>query len=213
MGRIGQGIARRGAHGFGMKVLYHNRSRLPADRGVAPRDLCGPGYTAGTVRPSGNGAALHAGLASHHRRSCAGEDEADGNPGEHRPRRHRRRTGAGRRTGQRPPGGRWPGCVRGRAEGAPELLALRNVVLTPHIGSASLATRTAMVQLAVDNLAAGLGLDGGPSRMPSAINADAAMAARVMLGKTGNDREPPRAPLEEVPRTQLSCVFSPFPFS
>ena len=31
MGRIGQGIARRGAHGFGMKVLYHNRSRLPAD--------------------------------------------------------------------------------------------------------------------------------------------------------------------------------------
>ncbi len=28
MGRIGQGIARRGAHGFGMKVIYHNRSRL-----------------------------------------------------------------------------------------------------------------------------------------------------------------------------------------
>ena len=29
MGRIGQAIARRGHHGFGMKVLYHNRSRLP----------------------------------------------------------------------------------------------------------------------------------------------------------------------------------------
>jgi gluconate 2-dehydrogenase len=28
MGRIGQGIARRGTHGFGMKVIYHNRSRL-----------------------------------------------------------------------------------------------------------------------------------------------------------------------------------------
>jgi glyoxylate/hydroxypyruvate/2-ketogluconate reductase len=28
MGRIGQGIARRGAHGFGMNVIYHNRSRL-----------------------------------------------------------------------------------------------------------------------------------------------------------------------------------------
>ena len=28
MGRIGQGIARRGAHGFGMDVIYHNRSRL-----------------------------------------------------------------------------------------------------------------------------------------------------------------------------------------
>lgn len=31
MGRIGQGIARRGAHGFGMRVLYHNRSQLPAE--------------------------------------------------------------------------------------------------------------------------------------------------------------------------------------
>lgn len=30
MGRIGQGIAKRGAHGFGMKVVYHNRSRLDA---------------------------------------------------------------------------------------------------------------------------------------------------------------------------------------
>ena len=30
MGRIGQGIARRGAHGFGMKVIYHNRSQLDA---------------------------------------------------------------------------------------------------------------------------------------------------------------------------------------
>src|SRR5512134_1697079 len=28
MGRIGQAIARRGALGFGMKVVYHNRSRL-----------------------------------------------------------------------------------------------------------------------------------------------------------------------------------------
>ena len=28
MGRIGQGIAKRGAHGFGMRVIYHNRSRL-----------------------------------------------------------------------------------------------------------------------------------------------------------------------------------------
>jgi gluconate 2-dehydrogenase len=32
MGRIGQAIARRGALGFGMRVIYHNRSRLPADK-------------------------------------------------------------------------------------------------------------------------------------------------------------------------------------
>jgi gluconate 2-dehydrogenase len=30
MGRIGQAIARRGALGFGMRVIYHNRSRLSA---------------------------------------------------------------------------------------------------------------------------------------------------------------------------------------
>ena len=32
MGRIGQAIARRGALGFGMRVIYHNRSRLPAEQ-------------------------------------------------------------------------------------------------------------------------------------------------------------------------------------
>ena len=35
MGRIGQGIARRGALGFGMKVIYHNRRPLPADAEAA----------------------------------------------------------------------------------------------------------------------------------------------------------------------------------
>ncbi len=34
----------------------------------------------------------------------------------------------------------------------PDLLACRNVVLTPHIGSATVPTRRAMAQLAADNL-------------------------------------------------------------
>ena len=38
----------------------------------------------------------------------------------------------------------------------PALLALSNVVLTPHIASASLPTRRAMCNLAVDNLIAAL---------------------------------------------------------
>ena len=37
MGRIGQAIARRGAHGFGMNVIYHNRSRLDAESEAACR--------------------------------------------------------------------------------------------------------------------------------------------------------------------------------
>ena len=35
-----------------------------------------------------------------------------------------------------------------------ELLALDNVVVQPHVGSATVATRTAMGQLVIDNLAA-----------------------------------------------------------
>lgn len=40
MGRIGQAIARRGALGFGMQVMYHNRSRLDA----ATEAACGARY-------------------------------------------------------------------------------------------------------------------------------------------------------------------------
>ncbi len=52
-----------------------------------------------------------------------------------------------------------------------ELLALRNVVLTPHIGSASLATRRAMVQLAVDNLVAALGFGPRAGNPPTPVTA------------------------------------------
>ena len=53
----------------------------------------------------------------------------------------------------------------------PELLALRNVVLTPHIASASLATRRAMVSLAVDNLIAALGCGPNAGVPPNPISA------------------------------------------
>lgn len=51
-------------------------------------------------------------------------------------------------------------------------------MLTPHIGSASLATRRAMVQLAVDNLIAALGKGPNAGHPPSALNADAVAAAK-----------------------------------
>jgi gluconate 2-dehydrogenase len=51
----------------------------------------------------------------------------------------------------------------------PELLKLSNVVLAPHIASATEKTRRAMVDLAIDNLRAAL--DG--KKPPSLINADA----------------------------------------
>lgn len=49
------------------------------------------------------------------------------------------------------------------------LLALPNVVIAPHIGSATLGTRSRMAQLAVDNLLAGL----VQQPMPHCYNADA----------------------------------------
>ena len=64
---------------------------------------------------------------------------------------------------------RWPRrCVRARIAAAgldvfegepkvhPDLLTVPNVVLTPHIASATVATRRAMADLAVDNLIAAL---------------------------------------------------------
>ena len=50
----------------------------------------------------------------------------------------------------------------------PELIKLSNVVLAPHIASATEKTRRAMVDLAIDNLRAAL--DG--KRPPSLINAE-----------------------------------------
>lgn len=179
MGRIGQGIARRGAHGFGMRVLYHNRSQLPAtteqalgaqyvdlDTLLAQSDhlvLVLP-YTKdshhiidaaalGKMRPTATLVNIaRGGLVDE---IALADALANG-----------RLAGAGL------------DVYEGEPSVRPELLALRNVVLTPHIGSASLATRRAMVQLAVDNLIAALGKGANAGHPPSALNADAVAAAK-----------------------------------
>ena len=59
----------------------------------------------------------------------------------------------------------------------PALLELPSVVLTPHIASASLATRRAMAELAADNLIAALGCGPRAGRPPSLLNPEL-LAAR-----------------------------------
>ena len=189
MGRIGQGIARRGAHGFGMKVLYHNRSRLPATNEAA----LGASYVDfDTLLAQSDHLllVLPYTTASHHIIDAAALAKM-------KPAATLVNIARGGLVDEIAladalANGRLAAAGLDVYEGEPtvrpELLALRNVVLTPHIGSASLATRTAMVQRAVDNLIAGLGLDGSPSSMPSAINAEAAMAARATLGKKTGKR-------------------------
>ncbi|QIO88950.1 D-glycerate dehydrogenase [Stenotrophomonas rhizophila] len=180
MGRIGQGIARRGALGFGMRVLYHNRSRLPeateAEVGATYVDL----YTL-LARADHLVLVLPYSAASHHIIDAAAL--AKMKPGATLVNIARGGIVDELALADALANGRLAAAgldvFDGEPTVRPELLALRNVVLTPHIGSASQATRRAMVQLAVDNLTAAL--DKGPhaGRPPSAINAGAVHAARA----------------------------------
>jgi gluconate 2-dehydrogenase len=171
MGRIGQAIARRGALGFGMPVIYHNRSRLAADI-EAQLGAC---YVTKDelLRQSDHLVlVLPYGPASHHAIGTAelalmkptatltnvarGGIVDDGALATAL--RERRIAAAGL------------DVFEGEPAVHPELLTLPNVVLTPHIASASLPTRRAMAQLAADNLIAALGAGPQAGQPPTALN-------------------------------------------
>jgi gluconate 2-dehydrogenase len=156
MGRIGQGIARRGAHGFGMKVIYHNRSRLSPEleaeckaRYVDKDELLRTADHLVLVVPYS--------AASHHAIGAAElalmkptatliniarggivDDAALAVQAL----RERRIAAAGL------------DVFEGEPKVHPDLLTVPNVVLTPHIASATVPTRLAMANLAADNLIA-----------------------------------------------------------
>jgi glyoxylate/hydroxypyruvate/2-ketogluconate reductase len=153
MGRIGQAIARRGAHGFAMPVLYHNRSPLPDDVAGA----LGARYVSreALLRESDHVVIVVPYSAESHHLVGAAElalmkptativniarggvvDDAA--------------LAAALRAGR--PAAAGLDVFEGEPSVHPELLALANVVLTPHIASASLPTRRAMASLAAENL-------------------------------------------------------------
>ena len=155
MGRIGQGIARRGALGFGMKVIYHNRSRLSAEleaacraRYVSKADLLAQADHLVLVLPYS--------AESHHTIGAA-ELECM------KPTATLTNIARGGivddaalaqalSAGQIAAAGL--DVFEGEPKVHPDLLNLPNVVLTPHIASASVPTRLGMVTLAADNLIA-----------------------------------------------------------
>jgi glyoxylate/hydroxypyruvate/2-ketogluconate reductase len=155
MGRIGQAIARRGAHGFGMKVIYHNRSRLDAAteaeckaRYVDKAELLSTADHLILVLPYS--------VESHHTIGAA--DIAQMKPTATLVNiarggivddaalavalREKRIAAAGL------------DVYEGEPKVHPDLLTVPNVVLTPHIASATIATRKAMANLAADNVIA-----------------------------------------------------------
>lgn len=153
MGRIGQGIARRGAHGFGMKVIYHNRSRLSPELEAE----CKAQYVSKDelLRSSDHLVLVLPYTPESHHTIGAAEiaqmkptatlvniarggivDDAALAAAL----RERRIAAAGL------------DVFEGEPKVHPDLLQVPNVVLTPHIASATVRTRKAMAQLAADNL-------------------------------------------------------------
>ncbi|MFM8864167.1 MAG: 2-hydroxyacid dehydrogenase [Limnohabitans sp.] len=153
MGRIGQGIARRAAHGFGMQVIYHNRSRLAPEveaeckaRYVDKATLLREADHVMLVVPYS--AQSHHTIGAHElalmkptatlvniARGGIVDDAALAQA-----LRERRIAAAGL------------DVYEGEPQVHPDLLTVPNVVLTPHIASATTRTRMAMAQLAADNL-------------------------------------------------------------
>lgn len=171
MGRIGQAIARRGAMGFGMKVIYHNRSRLPAEVEAA----CGASYVSKEelLRRSDHLViVVPYSSESHH---AVGEAElalmkptatltniARGGVVDD--------AALARALAERRIAAAGLDVFEGEPQVHPGLLKVPNVVLTPHIASATVATRRAMANLAADNLIAGLGFGPNAGKPPTPIN-------------------------------------------
>jgi gluconate 2-dehydrogenase len=171
MGRIGQAIAKRGHAGFDMKVAYHNRSHLAADveaslgatwmslpdllRAADHLVIVTP-YTPETHHLVGAGQLMlmkPTATLTNIARGGVVDDAA---------------------LAQALAAGTIAAAGLDVFEGEPvvnpALLALRNVVLTPHIASASVPTRRAMANLAVDNLLAALGVGPDAGKPPTALN-------------------------------------------
>lgn len=153
MGRIGQGIAQRGAHGFAMKVIYHNRSRLTPELEaqckatyVSKEELLRTAdhlvlvlpyspqshHAIGAVelaqmKPTATLVNIaRGGIVDDAALAVALRDKTIAAAG--------------------------LDVFEGEPKVHPDLLCVPNVVLTPHIASATMPTRLAMANLAADNL-------------------------------------------------------------
>lgn len=155
MGRIGQGIARRGAHGFGMNVIYHNRSQLDA----ATEAECKAHFVdKDTLLQTADHLVLVLPYSAQSHHAIGAAEIAKMKPTATLINiarggivddaalalalQNKQIAAAGL------------DVFEGEPALNPALLTVPNVVLTPHIASSTTKTRMAMAQLAADNLMA-----------------------------------------------------------
>lgn len=171
MGRIGRAIARRAALGFGMRVIYHSRSRL-SEAHEAQLQAVYVEKTELLQRADHLVVALPYTPSTHHAVGAAQLALL-------RPTATLTNIGRGGLVddlalAKALSEGRLAAAGLDVFEGEPRieplLLSLPNVVLTPHIASATPGTRSAMVHLAVDNLIAALGTGQDTGAPPTPIN-------------------------------------------
>jgi glyoxylate/hydroxypyruvate/2-ketogluconate reductase len=153
MGRIGQGIARRGALGFGMDVIYHNRSRLdPSIESelkatyVGKEELLKRADHLVLVLPYSPAAhhAIGAAELKQMKPTATLVNLARGGIVDDAALAEALRNKTIAAAGL--------DVFEGEPSVHPALLTVPNVVLTPHIASATIPTRRAMANLAADNL-------------------------------------------------------------
>ena len=156
MGRIGQAVARRAA-GFGMKIIYHSRTRLAPSQEQELKAFAAP---LETLLREADFVSLHVPLTPQTRHLIGAPELALMKPSAYLintargPLVDEAALVAALRQGQ----------IRGAGldvyekepELSPGLAGLDNVVLLPHVGSATIETRTRMAMMAAENLLAAL---------------------------------------------------------
>ena len=170
MGRIGQAVARR-ASGFDMRVLYHNRSRLPEP---VEKECAAQWVDKPTLLHEADHLVLVLPYTRENHHIIGADELARMKPGSVLVNIARgglvdeAALAASLRDGHLAAAGL--DVYEDEPAVHPDLLALEQVVLSPHLGSASADTRRNMANLAVDNVLAGLGLGPKAGHPPAPIN-------------------------------------------
>ena len=150
MGRIGKAIAKRAHHGFGMEIIYYNRS--PAEPGLPARSVSLDEVMAADVvviAVPGGPATRHLINADRLAQMKPGGlfiNIARGDVVDEAALAHALQSGQ--------IGGAGLDVYEQEPQIHPALLSMENVTLLPHLGTAALEVRTSMGLMAVDNLLA-----------------------------------------------------------